>query len=114
MTPPPSPRQARGRVSHSLAAVHTLYEQVIAAIGAGDAPALDELLAADVIDHNPMPGQRPGLPGLPTGTVEDVLAEGDRVAGRVTWRGTQCGPFAIAEWWGAANLLEALVQIGSR
>ena len=127
-----------------------LYEQVIEAIGAGDAAALDELLAADVVDHNPMSGQRPGLPGFKdwmeavrtsfpdlAGTVEDVVAAGDRVAGRVTWRGTHSGAFMavpptglaveftaihilriadgrIAEWWGAANLLEALEQIGAR
>ena len=127
-----------------------VYRRAIAAISRGDADALDALLAADIVDHNGIAGQPPGRDGfkhwmrsvrtsLPdlTGTVEDVVAAGDRVAGRVTWRGTQSGPFAgiaasgkpvcftaihivrladgrIAEWWGAANLLDALDQIGTR
>jgi predicted ester cyclase len=36
---------------------------------------------------------RAAFPDL-EGRIEDVLAEGDRVAGRVTWRGTHLGPFA--------------------
>jgi len=124
-----------------------VYRRVIDAISCGDADALDGLLAADVVDHNPMPGQAPGLEGFKewmgavrasfpdlTGSIEDVVAEGDRVAGRVTWYGTHHGPFAghaatgrpvsftaihivrladgrIAEWWGAANVLDAIEQI---
>ena len=124
-----------------------LYRQVIEAVGRGAAAALDDLLATDVVDHNPLPEQRPGPPGFEdwmsavrasfpdlTGTVEDVVAEGDRVAGRV---GTPSGDFLgvaptarpvaftaihivriehgrIAGWWGAANLLDALGQIGAR
>jgi hypothetical protein len=34
--------------------------------------------------------------------VKDIVAEGDRIAGR------------IAEWWGAANLLDAIEQIHRR
>jgi steroid delta-isomerase-like uncharacterized protein len=121
-----------------------LYRRTIEAISRGDADALDALLAPDIVDHNPIPGQPAGRDGFKhwmhsirssfpdlDGAVEDVVAEGDRVAGRVTWRGTQAGPFAgaaptgrpicftaihivrfeqgrIAEWWGAANLLDAL------
>jgi predicted ester cyclase len=71
------------------------------------------------------------------GTVEILLAEGDLVAGRVTWRGTQQGPFLglppsgtqveiaafhivrlsagrIVEWWGTADLLGALQQLDAR
>jgi len=127
-----------------------VYRRAIEAVGRGDGDALDALLAPDMTDHNPMPGQPPGregfkhwmrsvrtsLPGL-TGSVEDVVAEGDRVAGRITWAGTHRGTFAgvaatgkpvrftaihivrladgrIAEWWGAASLLDALEQIGAR
>jgi steroid delta-isomerase-like uncharacterized protein len=125
-----------------------VYRRTIEAISLGDADALDALLAPDIVDHNPIPGQPAGRNGLKhwmrsvrasfpdlDGAVEDVVAEGDRVAGRVTWRGTQAGPFAgaaptgrpvcftaihivrlehgrIAEWWGAANLHDALGQIG--
>src|SRR5215213_102651 len=82
------------------------YRRIIEAVNAGDFDALDALFAADMVDHNPVPGQVPGLAGFKqwmstaqrsfpdlSGTVEHVLAEGDLVAGRVTWRGTQSGPF---------------------
>ena len=127
-----------------------VYRRTIDAISRGDADALDALLTPDVVDHNPVVGQPHGLPGFKhwllaartafpdlTGALEDIVADGDRVAGRVTWRGTQRGPFAgigptgrpvcftaihivrvadgrIAEWWGAANRLDALAQLGAR
>jgi hypothetical protein len=70
------------------------------------------------------------------GTVEHVLAEGDLVAGRVTWCGTQDGSFAgvaptgrrvlfeayhlvrfvggkAAEWWGTADISGALAQLSA-
>lgn len=124
-----------------------VYRRAIEAIGTGDAVALDDLLAPDVIDHNPMPGQGPGIEGFKqwmryarasfpdlAGVIEDVVASGDRVAGRVTWRATHCGPFIgieptgrnvsftaihivrvahgrIVEWWGVADLLGVLEQL---
>jgi predicted ester cyclase len=65
-----------------------------------------------------------------------VLAEGNLVAGHVMWRGTQRGSFLgvppsnrpvkisafhivrlsggrIAEWWGTADLLGTLQQLGA-
>ena len=82
------------------------YRCIIEAVNAGDFDALNALFAADLVDHNPVPGQVPGLVGFKqwmatarrsfpdlSGTVEQVLAEGDLLAGRVTWRGTQAGPF---------------------
>ena len=85
------------------------YRRIIEAVNAGDFDALDALFAADMVDHNPVPGQVPGLAGFKQwmatarrsfpdlhGTVGHVLAEGDLGAGRVTWRGTQAGPFAGA------------------
>jgi predicted ester cyclase len=79
---------------------------------------------------------RTAFPDL-VGEVEDVIVEGDSVAARVTWRGTHGGVFlgvpatgvAVAfrafhivrfragravEWWGAADLLGALTQMGAR
>jgi predicted ester cyclase len=70
------------------------------------------------------------------GTVEDVIAEGDRVAARMTWHGTHRGEFMgvgptgnrvsftvfhlvrfsqgrAVEWWGTADLLGALQQLGA-
>lgn len=118
-------------------------------INCGDAEGLDELVAEDIVDHNPMPNQAPGLEGFKQwmaaarttfpdlrGTVEDVIAEQDRVAARVTWHGTHGGEFVgvkptgkrvllsafhlvhfsggrAVEWWGTADLLGALQQIGA-
>jgi steroid delta-isomerase-like uncharacterized protein len=74
-------------------------------VGTGDSTLADELLAPGYIVHyagNP-PMDRDGflqfLGALRTAfpdvavTVEDLLAEGDEVAVRWTWRGTQQGPF---------------------
>src|SRR5215204_6975501 len=124
------------------------YRRIIEAVNAGNFDSLDALFAADMVDHNPIPGQVPGLAGFKQwmasarssfpdlrGTVEHLLAEGDLVAGRVTWRGTQAGPFAgaaptgqsvafeayhivrfegekAAEWWGTADIFGALAQLG--
>ena len=82
------------------------YRRIIAAVSAGDGDALDALVAGDVVDHNPIPDQAPGLVGVKQwmvtarqsfpdlrGTVGHVVAEGDLVAGRVSWQGTQAGRF---------------------
>lgn len=66
--------------------------------------ALDEIIAADAVDHNPAPGQGPGLEGIKQAfaefraafpdlhfDLEDVVAEGDKAACRVTIRGTHRG-----------------------
>jgi len=126
-----------------------VYRRIIEAVNAGDFDTLDDLFAADMVDRNPIPGQLPGLAGFKQwmatarrsfpdlrGTVEQVLAEGDLVAGRVTWRGTQAGAFVgvaptgrfvafeayhiarfeggkAAEWWGTADIFGALAQLGA-
>jgi steroid delta-isomerase-like uncharacterized protein len=127
-----------------------VYRQVFDAVNRGDEAALDALLTEDVLDHNPIPGQAPGIPGFRQWmryvraafpdvhvAVEDTMSQGDRVAGRVTWRGTHQGPLAgiagtgrpveftaihivrfengkAAEWWGVADLLGALMQTGAQ
>jgi predicted ester cyclase len=127
-----------------------VYRRVFDAVNRGDEAALDDLLTPGVLDHNPIPGQAPGIPGFKQWlryvrvafpdvyvTVEDTLAQGDRVAGRVTWRGTHEGTLGgvagsgrqveftaihivrfengrAAEWWGVADLLSALLQSGAR
>ena len=81
-------------------------------------------------------GSPRGFPDL-TGTVEDVLTDGEKVAGRVTRRGRHRGDLMgvagtgdtvefpafhivrfsqgrAVEWWGTADLLGALVQVGAR
>ena len=126
-----------------------VYQRIIDAISRGDAAGLDELIAPDVVDHNPIPDQAPGRDGFKQwmaaartafpdmrGTVDDVLAEGDRVAARMTWYGTHRGDFMgveptgnrvsfsafhlvrfsqgrAVEWWGTADLLGALQQLGA-
>jgi steroid delta-isomerase-like uncharacterized protein len=72
----------------------------------GNMDAVDELLAPSYIDHNPPPGlpaDREGLkqsvtlfrtafPDLKS-TIEDLVAEGDKVVGRIVARGTHRGEF---------------------
>ena len=125
------------------------YRRIIDAISRGDAADIDELVAADLVDHNPLPNQAPGRDGFKQwiaaariafpdlrGVVEDVIAEGDRVAARMTWHGAHHGDFVgvgptgkrvsfpafhvvrfshgrAVEWWGTADLLGALQQIGA-
>ncbi len=78
---------------------------------------------------------RDAFPDL-TGVVEDRVVEGDKVAARVTWRGTHHGEFLgvpgtgeavefaafhivrfsagrAAEWWGTADLLGVIAQVGA-
>lgn len=73
----------------------------------GDVSVVDELVRPDVVDHDPFPGQAAGSPGwvqaiemvrhaMPDLTVriEEMVAEGDRVAVRWVCPGTNTGPFA--------------------
>jgi predicted ester cyclase len=73
----------------------------------GNLTLADEIIAADYVDHVPLP---PGWPTGPAGlkqfvtmfraafpdfhySVEDAIAEGDMVVGRVTVQGTHQGEF---------------------
>jgi len=73
----------------------------------GDLAIVDELVAPDFLNHEVPPGMnnrgpdstrqvvrmlRAAFPDLHF-TVEDLVAEGDTVAGRVTMSGTHLGPF---------------------
>ena len=82
------------------------YEAINELLRTGDATALERLAAAEFVDHNPSPGQGPGLRGVVQSfaelrsafpdaqlSVEDMIAEGDKVATRVTFRGTHRGAF---------------------
>lgn len=68
--------------------------------------AFDEFVHPDFVDHDPIPGQKPGIPGLKDAyrmfiaafpdvwfTFEDLVAEGDMVVGRGTIQGTHQGSF---------------------
>lgn len=66
---------------------------------------VDELAAIDFQEHDPLPGQREGREGLkdrvsmlveglvPTFTIDDLIAEGDRVVVRWTNTATHSGTF---------------------
>jgi steroid delta-isomerase-like uncharacterized protein len=68
--------------------------------------AADELVAEDVVELDPFPGQEQGREGLKEvlgmlfaafpdqkWTIEELIAEGDKVVNRFTWRGTHRGDF---------------------
>ena len=73
----------------------------------GDLSVADEIVAVSYVNHNPAPGETPGREGLKTFvtdlrasfpdihfTVEDQVAEGDKVTTRFTTTGTPQGEFA--------------------
>jgi steroid delta-isomerase-like uncharacterized protein len=66
--------------------------------------AADQFIAKDGVDHGAMPGIKPGLEGIKEEfkqfftafpdwniTVEDMIADGDKVAARTTIKGTNKG-----------------------
>ena len=115
----------------------------------GDLAALDELCAPDFVNHSVPPGVPPTREGLaqltalfrhafPDGemAIEDMLAEGDRVATRKTFRGTHRGELLglpptgrrveiglidivrlegrrVVEHWNAVDNLGLLQQLGA-
>lgn len=71
-----------------------------------NAAAIDQYLAADVVDHAAPPGTPPGVEGakhiIPMylnafpdvhATIEDLIAEGDKVVARYSFAGTHRGEF---------------------
>jgi steroid delta-isomerase-like uncharacterized protein len=112
---------------------------------------LPDYVASDAVDHDPLPGTEamPILEGLATFlamrrqafpdfkyTIEDVLAEGDKVFGRLTMNGTHTGAFLgipasgvsaemkvmtlvrlqdgkVQEHWGRPDMMSLLRQIGA-
>jgi steroid delta-isomerase-like uncharacterized protein len=115
----------------------------------GNLDAISELVAEDFVDHHPLPGAPPGREGLAalvttwrtafpdmSETCEDLIAEGDKVVGRFTMRGTHSGEFMgvaptgrrvtmsgidivrvaggkIAEFWYGEHLLELMQRLGA-
>jgi steroid delta-isomerase-like uncharacterized protein len=92
----------------SVDANKALARQVYELLNGGDVQAVGDLVSADYEEHNPLPGQGTGREGVldrfsmitsalaPRFTIEDVVAEGDRVVVRWTNAGTHLGEFAGA------------------
>jgi steroid delta-isomerase-like uncharacterized protein len=114
----------------------------------GQTDAADEFVSADLVDHTLPPGLPPGLAGFKLLvsafrsafpdlqiTIDEVVAQGDRAAGRVTFRGTHRGMFQgipatgntftmgaigilrfvrdeVVEHWAVLDLLGLLQQLG--
>ena len=116
-------------------------------LNAGQVEQIGELVTPNYVEHDPIPGQGTGREGAidrfsilvsalaPHFTVEDVIAEGDRVVVRWTNTGTQIGEFAgipatggafaiagidiyrvegdlLAEHWHVVDQLSMLGQLG--
>ncbi len=82
-----------------------LIRHFFAGVNARDMEAF-EVFAPDAVHHNPFPGTPPGREGNKQGmmllfaafpdwqtTIEDLIAEGDKVVVRMTQRGTHQGTF---------------------
>ena len=114
----------------------------------GEMDVADELVMPDFIEHSAVPGLPDGIPGLKAVaqmiragfpdfniTVEDAIAEGDRVVLRLTEEGTQTGAVfgvppsgrkarwsaihiirmedgKMAEHWDVIDLMSMMRQIG--
>lgn len=93
----------------------------------GDIDSAGEFFWDDMVEQVPLPGQGPGLAGLKdtlrglsaafpdmNWTVEEQIAEGDKVVSRFTWTGTQRGDFlgvpatnrAVSVWGMVIDRLE--------
>ena len=85
------------------ATINRLFEAVL---NQGRLDLLEELIGPGYRDHNPVPGQLPGAEGVRRKLLalrrafpdirfhlEDLVGEGDRVAARYYWEGTQQGEF---------------------
>ena len=83
--------------------VRRYFQAIDEACGAGNADIIDHFLAPDFVEHNPFPGIPPtrdgwkqafmefvkGAPGYHV--IDDLVAEGDKVVGRITAYGTHEG-----------------------
>lgn len=90
-------------VEENKALVRSLFEEVI---NPGELDRADEFLGAGFVEHDPAPGQAPGVEGFKQViamlrsafpdlriTIEDLVAEADKVSVRLTVRGTHRDEF---------------------
>ena len=114
----------------------------------GNPDAAVNYIAKDAVDHQGMPGQKAGLEGIIEFfklmhaaypelkvTVDDMIAEGDKVVATMTMKGVNKGPFMgtpasnkeitmkfidivkfkdgkMTEHWGYGNDMEVMAQMG--
>jgi steroid delta-isomerase-like uncharacterized protein len=124
-----------------------LVERFYGLLNGGRVEAMGDLVTAAYVEHDPLPGQGEGREGVldrfsiltgalaPRFTLEDVIAEGDKVVVRWTNDGTHVGEFAgipatgrsftiagidiyrvegerLAEHWHVIDQLSMLGQLG--
>jgi steroid delta-isomerase-like uncharacterized protein len=143
----PSIEERRGRmtIEENKQVVRRFYDEVL---NSKAIDVLPELAVAEYEEHDPLPGQGTGLAGLRDRvtmmitaidqhfTLEDVIAEGDRVVVRWTVNAKQIGDFLgipatgksytipgidiyrvqdgkMAEHWHVVDLLSMLQQVGA-
>jgi len=83
-----------------------VVSRYVYATNIGDLDRFDEYVDPNFVDHNALPGQAPGIPGLKDSyrmfsaafsdlwyTFEDLIAEDDKVVGRGVIEGKHTGPF---------------------
>jgi steroid delta-isomerase-like uncharacterized protein len=76
------------------------------AFNKGNMKAVDEFMSANFVEHDPFPGQGPGLQGFKQGLtafrqafpdlhvgIDDMIADGEKVVIRSTMKGTHKGTF---------------------
>ena len=134
-------------VEQNKAIARRLVEEVF---NQGNVGLADEIMAADFVEHEEMPpGTPPGREGNKAATtmlrsafpdfkatIDDMVAEGDKVALRLTWSGTQEGEFMglppsgnrfsiavfdilrledgkIVEHWGSMDVAGMMQQLGA-
>jgi steroid delta-isomerase-like uncharacterized protein len=94
---------AQGDEAKNMAAMKRFYEEVV---NKGNLKLIDELVAAEFVDHEEFPGMKPGIEGLKEFfamfraafpdlhfQVNDMVAKGDKVWAYITIHGTQKGQF---------------------
>lgn len=131
-------------IEENKAAVRSYYDDVL---NLGNVSALDTLAIAQYVEHDPLPGQGDGREGLrrrvemlrsafrPHFTIEDMIAEHDKVVVRWTSSGVHVAPFLgipatgkpytiagidihrlqdgrLAEHWHVVDQLSQLQQLG--
>lgn len=83
-----------------------IFREFVNGMNTKDNSFIDRRVNPDFVDHNPAPGQEPGLQGMKdlmqgfftafpdiNVTINALVAEGDIVSGAVTTEGTQNGDF---------------------